>query len=86
MTDKIISMSEKANDGRMRTPEDALKDALTLIGKHGAYEKGKKLLILCVDDTDGGYGVSFSQAGMKMSECVTLCDIGKNIFKSEMGY
>ena len=82
----IISFSQATGNGEIATPEEALNDALKSLGKKGAFKHGKKLLILCVDDADNQYKVSFIQAGMRMSGCVTLCDIAKNIFKDEMGY
>jgi len=82
----IKSMGEFASNAMMVSPEAALKDALNDIGKNGSFEKGKKLLILCLDDSDDQYQVSWIQAGMKMSECLTLCDIGKTLFLDEMGY
>jgi len=85
MTDNIVRMSEKLGDGTFQTPEQALQDALDNIGKHGAFESGKKILILALDD-DGKYNISFIQAGMKMSECVGLCEIAKTLFLTEMEY
>ena len=32
------------------------------------------------------YEVSFVQAGMKMSECLTLCEISKSLFLEQMNY
>lgn len=83
---KITSLSLKANNGKMNSPEFALNDALGNIGVAGAFKNGKKILILSLDDTDGQYNISFVQAGMSMSECNNLCDIAKAVFKSEMGY
>ena len=82
----VINFANATNNGEITTPKEALNDALDTLGKKGAFKSGKKLLILCLDDTDGEYKVSFIQAGMRMSGCVTLCDIAKNIFKQEMGY
>lgn len=82
----IVRMSDKTNNASYSTPEQALRDALEEIGKRGAFKNGKKLLILALDDTDENFNVSFIQAGMKMSECVAVCDVAKNIFKSNMGY
>jgi len=86
MSEKVISMSKKASNGVMMSPEDALRDALSCIRKDGAFEKGKKLIVLAVDDTDGDYSVSFIQAGMTMSQCIALCEVAKSIFLSEMNY
>lgn len=88
MTDKVISMATAANNGKLRTPEQALQSALDDIGKRGAFKDGKKLLIMALDtgEDDDEYSISFVQAGMKMSECLTLCEVGKTLFLDEMGY
>jgi len=84
--DNVISMADKTQNGTLQSPEQALQDALKDIGKHGAFKNGKKLLILALDDDDGQYSVSFIQAGMKMSQCLTLCEVAKTKFLAEMGY
>lgn len=84
--DNIINLGRKSGQGNHSSVSDALEECIEHIGKKGAFEKGNKILILCLDDTDNNYSVSFVQAGMKMSDCNNLCDIGKNIFKNEMGY
>ena len=86
MTDKVESMAKYTSDATFQTPLQALEDAVNDIGKHGSFKNGKKLLILALDDTSGEYKISFIQAGMKMSECLTLCDISKTLFLEEMGY
>lgn len=88
MSDKIISLAQKTGDASFQTPEMALKDALDDIGKRGAFKEGKKLLILCVDqgEKEDKYEVSFIQAGMKMSECLALCEVGKTLFLEQMEY
>lgn len=86
MSDKIISMADKANDATFQSPKQALEDALNDTGKEGALKKGKKVLILAIDDTDGCYDISWYQAGMKMSECLTLCEVSKAKFLEEIGY
>jgi hypothetical protein len=82
----VVSMAARANDATLQTPEQVLKEALTCIGKKGALKSGKKLLILALDDTTENYDVSFMQAGMRMSECLTLTEVGKALFLTEMGY
>lgn len=82
----VKSMSEYANDGRLRSPEDCLKECLKYIGERGAFKSGKKLLVICVDDTENNYSVSWAQAGMKMSQCISACEVAKTLFLSEMGY
>ena len=84
--DKVISLSERTNNAAFESVEGALQDAINCIGKKGSFISGKKILILALDDSDDQYQVSFIQAGMKMSECIALCEVSKTIFKNEMGY
>ena len=84
--DTVISMANVVGDGAFHTPEQALQEALRDIGRHGAFKDGKKLLILALDDTEGDYDISFIQAGMKMSECLALCEVSKTLFLTEMNY
>jgi len=89
MTDKkIINMAKASNNGTLQAPEQALNDALEAIGTQGAFKNGKKILILALDEGENQdqYAVSFIQAGMKMSQCVSLCEVAKTIFLNEMGY
>lgn len=86
--DNVINLGEAANSATFVTPIAALEDALKEFKKAqpvGGFA-GKKLLILAVDDSDGDYCVGFIQAGMKMSECVSLCEVSKAIFLRHMEY
>lgn len=85
MTDNIVNLSDATGNATYRSPEQCLRDISdNLIGKHGAFKDGKKVLVLCLDDTKGEYSVSWSQAGMKMSECISLCTIMRQCFLREM--
>ena len=84
--DKVVSMAEKMDDARLWTPKQALEDALNDIGVRGAFENGKKILIIALDESDGQYETNYIQAGMSSSECVALCEIAKTIFLREMNY
>jgi len=86
MSDDVISLANRQNDATLQSPEQALREALKDIGQYGAFKEGKKLLILALDDNHDDYNVSFIQAGMKMSECLTLCETAKIIFLEQMGY
>lgn len=83
---KVESMAEKSGNSKHLDISGALLDASEMIGKKGAFENGKKVLILALDDIDGNYSVSFVQAGMKMSECISLCEVAKTIFLEQMNY
>lgn len=85
----VKRLSEFTNSASFVSPVQACEDAIKELTEtnRGAFNTGcKKLLILALDETDGQFKVSFIQAGMKMSECVAVCDIAKGIFKREMNY
>lgn len=84
---KVTQISSKSGDASMMSVEGALMDALAEVSTpdtNSAFHKGKKCLILCLDDDDNEYTVSFFQAGMKMSECVALCEVVKTDFLTRM--
>lgn len=86
MSDDVISLAEKTGDAFMVSQEDALKDALNECESGGCFEGRKKILILSVDDDGGQFEVNFIQAGMTMSQCISLCEVSKAIFLKEMNY
>lgn len=83
---KIESIGKKINNGKMMRIEDMLEDVVSDIGVRGALKKGSKALVVTLDDTDGKYNVNYYQAGMKMSECLALCEAVKAIFLQNMNY
>ena len=82
----VESMASHANDGTKRSPEQCLQDCLEDVGKRDAFKDGKKLLVLCLDDSDGHYRVSWAQTGMNMSQCLALSEVAKAMFLREMEY
>ncbi len=84
--DKITKLSDITNDATFSSPRQSLEEALECLGKSGAFKDGKKLLILGLDDADERFSVSFIQAGMKMSECLALCEVAKTLFLEQMEY
>lgn len=84
--DKIISLAKETNSALVRTPEDVLKEALEAVHKEGVLEEGTKILVLALDDTNNRYNIEFFQAGMRMTECISLMEIAKTEFLREMGY
>jgi len=83
---KVVNLGKSANNGMVTSPETALTDALEAVkDKSGAFA-GKKILILALDETDGNYHVHWMQAGMKMSQCLSLCEVAKIQFLTEMQY
>ena len=86
MSNDVISLGGKTGDAFMVSPEQALKDALKETENGGCFEGRKKILILSLDDTNGKFSVNFIQAGMKMSECISVCEVSKAIFLKDMNY
>ena len=83
MTDKITSLGIATNNGRMMSPIDQLKQAIADI--EAGHIDPDQILILSVNTKDQ-YSVNFHQAGLKMSECLSLCEVAKTIFLTEMEY
>jgi len=86
MTNKTISLAETTENALLWTPEDALKDVLQRLGPDGDLKDVNKIFIIRLSERNGGYDVGFTQAGMRMSECLALCEIVKSMIKKEMGY
>lgn len=85
MSDNITNLGMYAKDARMVSPEGCLRNCLSEdIGKRGAFKKGKKLIIICLNDSDDEYEISWSQAGMKVSEIISLLDVAKHEFIRRM--
>ena len=73
----VESLSEHTNNGKLRSPEQCLKECLEHIGELGALKDGKKILVIALDDTKENYQMNWYQAGMKMSECISVCEVAK---------
>lgn len=82
---EVINMSKKTNNGQVRSPKQMLQELVDLCDEDGNLESRDKVLVIALNDK-GAYAISWHQAGMKMSECVTLCEVGKTSFLEEMGY
>lgn len=81
---KILEMTEYTGSGLVASTDDALKDALADVGVRGALEKGRKVLVLSLDDRDTRCDFNSYQAGMKTMELVALCELAKKIFLDQM--
>lgn len=87
MENEVISLTRETNDATFNTPKMCINECLKNdIGKQGAYKEGKKLFMVCLDDNDDKYDISWNQAGMSMSEILALLDITKTFIKQEMGF
>lgn len=79
---EVFRLADKVESGKVWSIKDMLKD---LVEDDERLERYNKALVVLLDDRDGKYITGFSQAGMRMSECVLLCELGKEMFKGEMG-
>lgn len=85
----IIHLSEKLQDARLWSPEQCLLNALETLKEEPRFNK---VLILFLNDQDeqnpdgnnNPYDVSWSQAGMSLSECVSLCAVGQQLFTDDL--
>lgn len=81
----VVSLASKANDGLYIDPAGCLREAQEAIEeKVGAFAEGKKLIILCLDDSDEGYHVTSRYCGMKRSEIVSLLEYARADMVREM--
>ena len=83
---KVESLSEFHDRGDLRSPEDCINDALSNLKDHESLKNVKKCMVIMLDDSNEEYSVAWFQSGMKMSQCVSLCEVAKSQFLSEMGY
>jgi hypothetical protein len=86
---KITNIVDKTNSTLSCSPEMTLRDALADIGKHRALKKGKKILIVALDDTDSiddDVNITWYQAGMKEMELISLLEVAKSLFIKEAGF
>lgn len=78
----IVYLATELNDGTKRDPHDMMIDFSDDI-VNGKF-KGKKMLIIGLDDSEDGYHILWKQAGMRMSEIVALLECAKKTVLSEM--
>jgi len=82
---KVVRLADKADNNKYTDPTGALRDAQESIEeKVGAFANGKKLAVICLDDTSGGYDVSTRYAGLKCSEILALLEYEKSRILSMM--
>ena len=87
MTNDIILLGNHSNNAATISPEQCLQNCLeNYVGKRGAFKKGKKLIVLALDDTEGEFNTNFTQAGMKNSEILALLTVMKSVILEDMEY
>ena len=81
--DNVVSLGDRSESARRWSVTDMLKDAIKRI--EAGEVKNKKAIILFLDDEEHNtYIRNFNQAGMNMTECILLCEMGKQMFYEEM--
>lgn len=75
---KVVDLNDRVDDARFMTPKRLLEESAAECGVSDAFEKGRKLLVICLDDTDDQYNVSWRNAGLKTSEIVSLLEYLKD--------
>ena len=80
----VLDLGKITNDAAFSEPRRLLMDMADDL------ESGKlsynKIAVLYLDDTNGNYNARFSQAGMSMSQMISLCEIIKMMCLKEMGF
>jgi len=86
--DNLLSLADKTSDSRFISPKQTLEDCIAMLGREGkgAWTDCNKLLVIAIDTNEEGYDISWSQSNMKVSECITVCEVAKSSFLAKMGY
>jgi len=84
--ENVTNLSDKTKNSKHWSAVQALEQAMHDHMTDGPMEDAKKVLILSLTEIDGQYKVNFTQAGMKMSECVALTEVSKSMILEHMGY
>lgn len=82
MKDKVVNLANVKGDATLWTPAQLFEDALN----DDEYKKYNKVISIFLKDTEDDYDIRFSQAGMSMSEILSVLEVAKTVVLSEMGY
>lgn len=83
---KVVSIAEKTHSAMSWSPADVLNAALTDLAPGGAWEGRTKLVVLCLDESDGRYNVSNIISGLSSPEIVSILELAKAAVVRDMGY
>ena len=73
--DNVTRMADLKSDNRLITPVDLLRDAIADI--EAGRRSPTKVLLLMLDDSEGGYVVNWYAAKMSVSQMVGLAEVAK---------
>lgn len=80
----VISLAEKSGNANHWTVEQMLEDLLEEV--RSGRRTATKAVVLLLDDSGERYDIGYRNAGMRLSELVTLMDVAKTDVKKDMGY
>jgi len=86
MNEAIDLSKARRSQGCDNTPEDVLRRALDKLESGERWAGRSKLIVVCVDDSDGQYDLGFIAANLKASEIIALADLLKSDIRHSMGY
>ena len=81
---KITHLSHRCSDGTKWTVEQMLEDALSDLREH--RRAPTKAIVIFLDDESLKYDVGFSQAGLSLSQAISLIEVAKSSLLREIGY
>lgn len=80
MSENVVSLAQFSNNGSIRTVDQTLLQALEYRETPEDVEiigTANKVMVVFLDDADGGYRVSWMQGGMRLSECISLLRVAE---------
>ena len=80
----VVSLAGAVNDAAFWTVEEMLLDALEDV--RSGKRSQKKALLLLLDDENGRFNISFSNAQMKPTEMITVASCFSSEIQSLLGY
>ncbi len=84
--EKVIKLASRSDSSFHWTPGELLEHSLEELKPGAVWDGRKKMLILCLDDLDRQYSVSYRMAGMNYSQAIAMMEVVKASMLREMGY
>jgi len=86
-SDNIVHISNYSNNSFAITPTQLVAETIKDLETEGSIVFGtKKMLIICLDDSNDEYNILIRNAGLKTSETIALLDLAKKVQSNCMGY
>jgi len=84
MTATVTRLGQKNEPGKAEVVA-MLHEAISRV-ENGEDFQYKRAVLLLLDKEDDTYNVGFMNAGLSMSECISLTEVAKTQFLNEMCY